>query len=204
MERRRRTWAHGESSKTSPATGLRPPKGRTWGRRGRTPVVRVAAANSPWLSLAALLATKPGHRPRLILRTHRGRRGGRRKGFTEADYAALLDAAHRQLGGPIVLVWDNLDTYISAGACRASGPELSAPVQQRRGHLMERCCWSGRCGRAGPQPSRPAAALEADPAVMSPGGPLGDTVKPVAGRATKSSLGVWIRRWSDATMGQFP
>jgi len=27
--------------------------------------------------------------------------------LTEADYAALLDAAHRQLGGPIVLVWDN-------------------------------------------------------------------------------------------------
>src|SRR3954453_5274893 len=78
--------------------GLRPPKGRTWGRRGCTPVVRVTAANSPRLSLAALLATRPGHRPRLIYRTHtarrssgrrEGRRGGRRKGLTEADYAAL-------------------------------------------------------------------------------------------------------------------
>jgi len=67
----------------------------------------VTAANHPRLSLAALVATRPGHRPRLIYRTHRGRRGGRRKGFIEADYAALLDAAHRQLGGPIVLVWDN-------------------------------------------------------------------------------------------------
>jgi hypothetical protein len=67
-------------------------------------VVGVAAANSPRLSLAALLATKPGHRPRLI---YRGRRGARRQGFTEADYAALLDAAHQLLGGPIVLVWDN-------------------------------------------------------------------------------------------------
>ena len=94
--------------------GLRPPKGRTWGRRGRTPVVRVTAANSPRLSLAALVATKPGHRPRLIYRTHRGRRhGGRRKGFTEADYARLLDAAHQQLGGPIVGVWDNLNTHVS-------------------------------------------------------------------------------------------
>ena len=70
-------------------------------------MVRVTAQNSPRLSLAALLATKPGHRPRLIYRTHSGRRGSGRKGFTEADYAALLDAAHRQLGGPIVLVWDN-------------------------------------------------------------------------------------------------
>ena len=73
----------------------------------------MTAANSPRLSLAALLATKPGHRPRLVYRTHRGRRGGRRKGFTEADYAALLDAAHQQLGGPIVLVWDNLSTHTS-------------------------------------------------------------------------------------------
>jgi DDE superfamily endonuclease len=79
-------------------------------------VVRVTAAISPRLSLAALVAVKPGHRPRLIYRTHRGRRRGmsRRKGFTEADYAALLDAAHRQLGGPIVLVWDNLNTHVSA------------------------------------------------------------------------------------------
>src|SRR3954447_8244939 len=92
--------------------GLRPPKGRTWGRRGCTPVVRVTAAISPRVSVAALLATKPEHRPRLLYRTHRGHRGGR-KGFTEADYAALLDAAHQQLGGPIVLVWDNLSTHTS-------------------------------------------------------------------------------------------
>jgi putative transposase len=79
-------------------------------------VVRVTAANSPRLSLAALVATRPGHRPRLIYRTHRGRRQGirRRKGLTEADYAALLDAAHQRLGGPIVLVWDNLNTHVSA------------------------------------------------------------------------------------------
>jgi DDE superfamily endonuclease len=77
-------------------------------------VVRVAAANSPRLSLAALVAIKPGSRPRLIYRTHRGRRGGGRKGFTEADYAALLGAAHQQLRGPIVGVWDNLITHVSA------------------------------------------------------------------------------------------
>ena len=73
----------------------------------------MTAAISPRVSVAALLATKPGHRPRLVHRTHRGRRGGRRKGFTEADYAALLDAAHQQLGGPIVLVLDNLSTHTS-------------------------------------------------------------------------------------------
>jgi hypothetical protein len=79
-------------------------------------VVRVTAQNSPRLSPSAVVATKPGHRLWLIYRTHRGRCSAmsRRKGFTEADYAALLDAAHQQLGGPIVLVWDNLNTHVSA------------------------------------------------------------------------------------------
>jgi len=76
-------------------------------------VVRVTAAISPRLSVAALVAVKPGSRPRLVYRTHHARRGSGRKGFTEADYAALLDAAHRQLGGPIVLIWDSLSTHTS-------------------------------------------------------------------------------------------
>ena len=29
------------------------------------------------------------------------------------DYARLLDAAHQQLAGPIVLVWDNLNAHVS-------------------------------------------------------------------------------------------
>lgn len=44
---------------------------------------------------------------------HRGRKGERRS-FAEADYIALLDAAHAQLKAPIVLIWDNLNTHISA------------------------------------------------------------------------------------------
>jgi transposase len=96
--------------------GLRPPKGRTWGRRGHTPVVRVTGAGSKRVSLAALIAVKPGHRPRLIYRVHtgRGQRRDPRKGFTETDYARFLDAAHQQLGGPLVVVWDGLNTHVSA------------------------------------------------------------------------------------------
>src|SRR5260370_590726 len=41
------------------------------------------------------------------------RRGDKRKGFTEQDYARFLDAAHQQLGGPVVLVWDGLNTHTS-------------------------------------------------------------------------------------------
>ena len=55
--------------------GLRPPKGRTWGRRGHTPVVRVTGGHDTRVSLAALIAVRPGCGPRLIFRTHRGRRG---------------------------------------------------------------------------------------------------------------------------------
>ena len=94
--------------------GLRPPKGRTWGRRGRTPVVTVTGGHNTRVSLAALIATRPGYQARLIWRTHlSGRRDDRRKGFTETDYARFLDAAHQQLNGPIVLIWDNLNTHVS-------------------------------------------------------------------------------------------
>ena len=93
--------------------GLRPPKGRTWGRRGQTPVVKVTGGHDTRVSLAALIAVRPGCRPRLIYRTRRARRSDKRKGFTEADYARFLDAAHQQLGGPVVLVWDGLNTHTS-------------------------------------------------------------------------------------------
>jgi transposase len=94
--------------------GLRPPKGRTWGRRGVTPVVTVTGGSNKRVSLAALIAVKAGQRPRLLYRVRQGRRpGDKRKGFTEADYARLLDAARQQLGGPLVLIWDNLNTHIS-------------------------------------------------------------------------------------------
>ena len=93
--------------------GLRPPKGRTWGRRGCTPVVTVTGGHDTRVSLAALIAVRPGQRPRLIYRTHRARRADTRKGFTETDYARFLDAAHQQLGGPVVLVWDGLNTHTS-------------------------------------------------------------------------------------------
>ncbi len=94
---------------------LRPPKARTWGRRGRTPVVPVSGKGSGRISIAGLACFRSGERSRLIFRTivHRGRKHERRS-FAEADYIALLDAAHQQLAGPIVLIWDNLNTHVSA------------------------------------------------------------------------------------------
>ena len=76
-------------------------------------MVRVTGGHDTRVSLAALIAVRPGQRPRLIFRTHRARRGDKRKGFTEDDYAWFLDAAHQQLGGPLVVVWDGLNTHAS-------------------------------------------------------------------------------------------
>jgi DDE superfamily endonuclease len=41
------------------------------------------------------------------------RRKGDRASMSEADYAALVTAAHRALNAPVVLVWDNLNTHRS-------------------------------------------------------------------------------------------
>ncbi|MGX4657932.1 transposase [Micromonospora sp. SCSIO 07396] len=94
---------------------LRPPKARTWGPRGHTPVVPVSGKGSGRVSLAGLTCYRPGQRSRLIYRTttHRGRKNERRS-FSERDYMALLDAAHQQIDGPVVLVWHNLNTHVSA------------------------------------------------------------------------------------------
>jgi DDE superfamily endonuclease len=48
----------------------------------------------------------------------RRRRGGKRKGFTETGYAHLFDAAHQQLPGPLVVVWDNSNTHTSAAMAK--------------------------------------------------------------------------------------
>jgi len=79
----------------------------------------VTGGHDTRVSLAALIATRPGHRPRLIYRTHRARRGDKRKGFTETDYARFLDAAHQQLHGPVVLVWDYVARNIIPVLCPA-------------------------------------------------------------------------------------
>ena len=141
--------------------GLRPPKGRTWGRRGATPVVKVTAAGTKRVSIAGLVCTRPGQAPRLFWRTHvnRGPARGRRKGFAEAGYARLLDAAHRRLGGPIVMVWDNLNTHTSAAMRQLAAarpwltiaqlppyaPEFN-PVEAVWSHLKRSLANLAKCG----------------------------------------------------------
>ena len=95
---------------------MRPPRSKTWGRRGITPVIRVRGGGTGRVSIAGLACYRPGHRCRLIYRLHRYRgRKGETKAFTRIEYRDLLIAAHRQLpGGNIVLVWDNLNVHTCA------------------------------------------------------------------------------------------
>jgi putative transposase len=75
--------------------------------------VTVTGGSNTRVSLAAMIAVKPGQRPRLVYRTHRRTARDQRKGFTETGYARFLDAAHQELGGPLVVVWDNLNAHVS-------------------------------------------------------------------------------------------
>jgi hypothetical protein len=77
-------------------------------------VVKVTAKGTVRVSVAGLCCYRPGERSRLIYRTllYRGRKG-EPKGFREPELIWLLDAAHQQLQGTIVLVWDGLSAHKS-------------------------------------------------------------------------------------------
>lgn len=68
------------------------------------------------ISIAAVCCYRPGERSRLIYRPrfHLLLKGAR-KSFAWQDYRDLLVRAHLQLGAPIVVVWDNVNTHRAAG-----------------------------------------------------------------------------------------
>jgi DDE superfamily endonuclease len=74
----------------------------------------VSGRGSGRVSVAGLVCYKSGARSHLFyrVRIHRGRKG-ERKSLSEADYAALLTAAHNQLHAPLIVFWDNLNTHTS-------------------------------------------------------------------------------------------
>jgi len=74
----------------------------------------VSGKGSGRVSAAELTCYKPGARSRFFhrIRINTGRKGERRS-LSEADYAGLITAAHRELHAPVILIWDNLNTHIS-------------------------------------------------------------------------------------------
>ncbi|MFE4922322.1 transposase [Streptomyces sp. NPDC056661] len=95
---------------------MTPPRARTWGRVGQTPVVRVRGRGSGRVSMAAMTCYKPGECSRLIyaIREYRGRKD-EPKGFGWRDFRDLIIRAHIQLAAPIVLVWDSLRLHLTTG-----------------------------------------------------------------------------------------
>ncbi|MFE3269302.1 transposase [Streptomyces sp. NPDC059215] len=103
---------------------MTPPRSRTWGRIGQTPVVRVRGRGSGRVSKAGMSCCKSGERSRLIfsIREYRGRED-EPKGFRRRDFRDLIvrariqpgSPAARQPGSPIVLVWDHVRLHLTAG-----------------------------------------------------------------------------------------
>ena len=75
---------------------------------------RVRGAGGGRVSIAGVARHRPGDRPHLYyqLLVYR-RRKGEAKGFSWMDYRDLIIAAHRQLGAPVVWVWDNLNIHLA-------------------------------------------------------------------------------------------
>ena len=113
---------------------LRPPKARTWAPRGHTPVVRVSGKGSGRVSVAGLVCLKPGARGHLYyrVRVHRGRKGERRS-MSEADYAALITAAHQELRAPVILVWDRLKCATRRCCLRMEVRDRPSPCRRSGG-----------------------------------------------------------------------
>ena len=95
-------------------------------------MVRVCGKGSGRVSVAGLVCLRPGARGHLFyrVRIHRGRKGERRS-MSEADYAGLIAAAHNHLHAPVILIWDNLNTHISAAMGRfvSSHPDWLTEVR---------------------------------------------------------------------------
>ena len=117
----------GEGTRLAAATGawivfedeagqnLRPPKARTWAPRGCTPVVRVSGKGSGrvWVGRPGVpQAWQPGPP---VLPGPRPPRAQRRAPLdVRSRLRGLITAAHQHLHAPLILIWDNLNTHISA------------------------------------------------------------------------------------------
>lgn len=92
---------------------MTPPTSRTWNRRGTTPVIRVRGRSQRRFAIAAPCCYKPDERSRLVYRPkrHADHKSGGCKSFSWTEYRDRLIAAYQQLGGPIILIWHNLNVH---------------------------------------------------------------------------------------------
>jgi transposase len=115
IKRPRRTWAPGESSQTSPATGLQAAQGTHLGSAGSHPGGPGDRRQQP-AAVGGRAAGDQARAPAPADLPHPPRPARQRaaQGFHRGRLRRPARAAHRQLGGPLVLVWDNWNTHVSA------------------------------------------------------------------------------------------
>jgi putative transposase len=96
-------------------------------------VVRVCGKGSGRVSVAGLVCLKPGARGHLFyrVRVHRGRKGERRS-MSEADYAGLIAAAHKDLHA-----WANMKNGLGNLAAR-DVDQLAAIIKNRLKRIQYR------------------------------------------------------------------
>ncbi|MFF8717174.1 transposase [Streptomyces sp. NPDC015184] len=78
----------------------------------------VSGRRSGRLSVAGLIAMRPGSRTRLCHRliaqpAGKSKGKGKRRSMGERDFIALLDGAHQLIKAPVVLVRDRLNSHVS-------------------------------------------------------------------------------------------
>ncbi|MFD8159639.1 transposase [Streptomyces solisilvae] len=85
----------------------------------------VSGRRSERLSVAGLIAMRPGSRIRLCHRlgTHPVGKGKRRS-MGERDFIVLIDGVHHLVKAPIVLVWDRLNTHVSRAVGKLSAERV--------------------------------------------------------------------------------
>jgi hypothetical protein len=127
---------------------MKPPRARTWGRIGRTPVVRVRGRGSGRVSMAGTVCYKPGERSRLIytVREYRGR-NDEPKGFGRRDFRDLItraDPARRSdRAGGTTSASISPERYGSSTRRTSAGSPCSRCPPTRRTSTRRRA--SGRC-----------------------------------------------------------
>ena len=128
---------------------MTPPRARTWGRIGQTPVVRVRGHGSGRVSMAGMTCYKDGERSRRIyaVREYRGRKD-EPKGFGWRDFQNLIVRARTQLGGPVVLVWDNVRLHLTALLPGSLWTFERSLIRKAPG-VPSRLRWTGREERPG-------------------------------------------------------
>ncbi|WP_042437180.1 IS630 family transposase [Streptacidiphilus albus] len=88
-------------------TALTSVVGRTWGKRGQTPVIQLNGSRRGRDNMTAFLAYRAGEPPRLYAWAKTG------DGYTKDDFPLLLTMLHARLDGPVTLIWDNYSSHTS-------------------------------------------------------------------------------------------